>query len=108
MVSDCVTVVSRAYGSDEAWKWTSRGAEGYTMEPCEKEGHGTEIVLNIKPNTEENNYDEFLDTYTIKNLVKKYSDSVSYTHLSFTITALRWSWGCPPIWSINSITQKEY
>ena len=78
MVSDCVTVVSRAYGSDEAWKWTSRGAEGYTMEPCEKEGHGTEIVLNIKPNTEENNYDEFLDTYTIKNLVKKYSDYIRY------------------------------
>lgn len=78
MVSDCVTVLSRAYGSDEAWKWSSEGAEGYTMEPGEKEGNGTQIILHIKSNTEENNYDEFLDTYTLKNLVKKYSDYIRY------------------------------
>lgn len=78
MVSEQVTVYSRAYGSDEAWKWSSKGAEGYTMEPCEMEGHGSRIVLDIKPNTDENNYDEFLETYTIKNLVKKYSDYIRY------------------------------
>lgn len=78
MVSEQVTVYSRAYGSDEAWKWSSKGAEGYTMEPCEMEGHGSKIVLDIKPNTDENNYDEFLETYTIKNLVKKYSDYIRY------------------------------
>lgn len=78
MVSEQVTVFSRAYGSDEAWKWSSKGAEGYTMEPCEMEGHGSRIVLDIKPNTDENNYDEFLETYTIKNLVKKYSDYIRY------------------------------
>ncbi|WP_195985874.1 molecular chaperone HtpG [Clostridium sp. D33t1_170424_F3] len=78
MVSEQVTVYSRAYGSDEAWKWSSKGAEGYTMEPCEMEGHGSKIVLNIKSNTDENNYDEFLETYTIKNLVKKYSDYIRY------------------------------
>lgn len=78
MVSEQVTVYSRAYGSDEAWKWSSKGAEGYTIEPCEMEGHGSKIVLDIKPNTDENNYDEFLETYTIKNLVKKYSDYIRY------------------------------
>lgn len=78
MVSEQVTVYSRAYGSDEAWKWSSKGAEGYTMEPCEMESHGSKIVLDMKSNTDDNNYDEFLETYTIKNLVKKYSDYIRY------------------------------
>lgn len=128
MVSDCVTVVSRAYGSDEAWKWSSKGAEGYMIEPCEKEGHGTEIVLNIKPNTEENNYDEFLDTYTIKNLVKKYSDYIRYP-IRMDVEKSRMKEGCDeknpefetytenetlnsmvPLWrkNKNEITEDEY
>ena len=78
MVSECVTVRSRAFGSEEAYEWVSKGTEGYSIKPCEKEGHGTEIILNIKPNTEEENYDEFLDAYRIKSLVKKYSDYIRY------------------------------
>ncbi len=59
LVSDDVTVISKAFGSNEAYKWNSKGAEGYTIEPCEKESYGTEIILKIKDNTEEENYDEF-------------------------------------------------
>lgn len=78
MVSDDMTVESRAYGSDEAWKWHSTGAEGYTIEPCEKGGHGTVITLHIKDNSEEENYDEYLDQYRLRSIVKKYSDYIRY------------------------------
>ncbi len=78
MVSDCVTVTSRAYGSDEAWRWQSRGAEGYTLEPCEMDGHGTEIVLNIKADTEDDTYSDYLETYRLQGLIKKYSDYIRY------------------------------
>lgn len=78
MVADVVTVVSKALGSDEAYKWESKGADGYTIEPCEKEEVGTEITLQIKPNTEEDQYDEFLEQYRLKAIVKKYSDFIRY------------------------------
>ncbi|ENJ9654107.1 molecular chaperone HtpG [Clostridium botulinum] len=78
LVSDDVTVISKAFGSDEAYKWNSKGAEGYTIEPCEKDSYGTEIILKIKDNTEEENYDEFLDEYTLKSIIKKYSDFIRY------------------------------
>ena len=78
MVSDCVTVRSRAYGSDKAYEWQSRGAEGYTIEECQKDDRGTEIILQLKPDTEDEHYDEFLDTYRLRNLVKKYSDYIRY------------------------------
>lgn len=78
MVSDCVTVQSRAYGSDEAYQWQSHGAEGYTIEPCQKDGHGTRIILHIKPDTEDESYDEFLDSYRICSIVHKYSDYIRY------------------------------
>ena len=78
MVSDCVTVRSRAYGADEAYEWQSHGASGYTIQPCGMDGHGTVIVLNIKANTEEDNYDEFLDTYRLRGIIKKYSDYIRY------------------------------
>lgn len=78
MVSESVSVTSRPYGGTEAYRWESEGAEGYTIEPCEKESHGTVIVLKIKPNTDENNYDEYLDSHTIQYLVKKYSDYIRY------------------------------
>ena len=78
MVAEKVTVKSRAFGSEEAWCWESSGADGYTMEPCEKEDHGTEILLKLKENAADTSYDEYLDAYTLKNLVKKYSDYIRY------------------------------
>ena len=78
MVSDKVTVLTKPYGSDKAWKWESTGADGYTITEAEKASHGTDITLSIKANTEEENYDEFLDSYRIQSLVKKYSDYVRY------------------------------
>lgn len=78
MVSEKVTVISKAYGSEEAYKWESSGSEGYTVASCEKDGVGTEIILKIKENTEEENYDEFLEEYKIKSVVVKYSDYIRY------------------------------
>lgn len=78
MVSDLVTVITRAYGSDQAFRWESKGVEGYTIEPCEKDSVGTQIILHIKENTEEENYDEFLDSYRLQGLIKKYSDYIRY------------------------------
>jgi len=78
MVASRVTVVSRAFGSDEAWKWESEGTEGYSIEEAEKSSVGTEITLYIKENTENENYDRFIDVYGIQTLVKKYSDYIRY------------------------------
>ncbi|PKM76643.1 MAG: molecular chaperone HtpG [Firmicutes bacterium HGW-Firmicutes-15] len=78
MVSSCLTVVSRAYGSDQAFQWESEGAEGYSIINCSKDTIGTDIILKIKDNVGEENYDEFLDEYRIKSLVKKYSDYIRY------------------------------
>lgn len=78
MVSDRVTVESRAFGSDEAFRWASSGAEGYTIEPCDKETAGTVVTLHIKENEGDDNYDEFLDQYRLSALVKKYSDYIRH------------------------------
>ncbi len=78
MVAKHVTVISRAVGSEEAWQWESSGAEGYTITPAEKEEPGTEIILVIKDNTDDENYDNYLDEYALAALVKKYSDYVRY------------------------------
>jgi len=78
MVADNVTVVSRKYGSDEAWMWQSSGADGYTMTPCEKDTVGTEIVLKLKADTEDEKYSEYLKSWKLRNLVKKYSDYIRY------------------------------
>ncbi|MCZ4247404.1 molecular chaperone HtpG [Bacillus amyloliquefaciens] len=78
MVADKVTVKSKALGSDEAYVWESEGAAGYTVAPCDKETVGTEITLKIKENTEDESYDEFLENYRIKAIVKKYSDFIRY------------------------------
>ena len=78
MVADCVTVTSRRFDSDEAWVWRSKGADGYTVTEGEKDGRGTEICLHIKESTEDENYDEFLEPYRIRALVKKYSDYIRY------------------------------
>lgn len=78
MVADVVTVTSRALGSEEAYRWESEGADGYTIEPAEKDSVGTEIVLKIKENTEDESYDEYLDEYRLKSIIKKYSDFIRY------------------------------
>ena len=78
MVASKITVVSRAFGADEAWMWESEGADGYSIEPATKHTVGTEITLSIKENTENENYDRFIDEYGIQNLVKKYSDYIRY------------------------------
>lgn len=78
MVAKKVTVISKAYGSDKAFMWQSEGVDGYTISEAEKDGHGTTITLEIKDNTDEENYDEFLTQYKIKELVRKYSDYIRY------------------------------
>ena len=78
MVADRVTVTSKVYGADTAYRWESEGVDGYTLEPCEKDTVGTEIVLHIKPDTEEEDYCEFLEQYTVQRLVKKYSDFIHH------------------------------
>ena len=78
MVADKVTVTSRAYGADEAWQWESTGADGYTLTQCGKDTVGTDIVLHIKANTDDDKYDEYLEQYRLAELIKKYSDYVHY------------------------------
>lgn len=78
MVAETVTVISKAFGSNEAYKWESQGAEGYTIVVCEKDSYGTEITLKIKENTEDENYDEYLEQYRLKSIIKKYSDFIRY------------------------------
>ena len=78
MVADKVTVISKAYGADTAWKWESEGVDGYTIEPCEKETVGTDVIMTIKANADEENYDEYLTPYALSNLIKKYSDYIRY------------------------------
>jgi len=78
MVADEVTVITKAYGSDEAWQWQSQGADGYTVTPCEKAGVGTDIIMHIKPNADEENYDQYLESFKLQELIKKYSDYIRY------------------------------
>ncbi len=78
MVSEQVTVRSKAYGEEEAFQWESTGADGYSIEACEKEANGTEIILTLKEDTEDEKYSEYLDTYKIKSLIRKYSDYIRY------------------------------
>ncbi len=78
MVADKVTVVSRKFGEEECWQWESEGADGYTMFESAMIGHGTRIILHIKENTVDENYDEYLMPFKIRELVKKYSDYIRY------------------------------
>ncbi len=78
MVADKVTVISRAFGEEKAYRWESKGAEGYTIAEAEKDSVGTEIILHIKEDTEEEKYGEFLDSYRLSALVRKYSDYIRY------------------------------
>ncbi len=78
MVSDKITVISKAYGSDTAYKWESEGADGYTITECEKDSVGTDVIMHIKPDTEEDDYCEYLEEYGLERLIKKYSDYIRY------------------------------
>ena len=78
MVSDLVTVESKSVDSDKSYCWKSKGVEGYLIEPCEKENIGTKITLHIKEDSEEEKYSQFLESYTIQGIIKKYSDYIRY------------------------------
>ena len=78
LVSDKVTVRSKAYGEDTAWMWTSEGTDGYTVKECDKPDYGTEVEMHIKPDEDGENYSDFIDEYRIKELIKKYSDYVRW------------------------------
>ena len=78
MVADHVTVISRAYGSDEAWMWQSDGADGYTVTQCEKDAPGSDVIMHLKANADEEDYDQYLETYKLQELIKKYSDYIRY------------------------------
>ncbi|AUO14124.1 molecular chaperone HtpG [Priestia megaterium] len=125
MVADVVTVISKALGSDEAYKWESTGADGYTIEPCKKETVGTQVILKIKENTEDETYDEYLEEYRLKEIIKKYSDFIRYP-IKMDITEKRPKEGCDndledytkeqvinsmvPIWkkNKNELTSEDY
>ncbi|MFD2116604.1 molecular chaperone HtpG [Paenibacillus yanchengensis] len=78
MVADTVKVISRALGSDKAYAWESQGADGYTITEATKDSVGTDIYMKIKENTEDDNYDEFLEQYRLRAIIKKYSDFIKY------------------------------
>ncbi|HKM28652.1 MAG TPA: molecular chaperone HtpG [Anaerovoracaceae bacterium] len=78
MVADKVTVISKAFGADTAYKWESTGADGYTVQECEKDSHGTDIILSIKADAEEENYSTYLEEFKIRRLITTYSDYVRY------------------------------
>ncbi len=125
MVADVVTVISKALGSDQAYKWESKGAEGYTIVPVDKDEVGTEIILKIKENSEDENYDEFLEEYRLKSIIKKYSDFIRYP-IKMDVTSRKLKEGCEdeyeddveeqvinsmvPIWRKNKsqLTDEDY
>lgn len=125
LVADTVTVISKALGSDKAYKWESKGVEGYTIEPYEKDSVGTDIILKIKQNTEDENFDEYLEEYKLKSIIKKYSDFIRYP-IKMDVTESRLKEGSEedyeeyteektinsmvPIWrkNKNELTQEDY
>lgn len=125
LIADKVTVITKAFGSNEAYKWESTGVEGYTIEPYQKETPGTDIILHVKENTEDENFDEYLNEYKIKALIKKYSDFIRYP-IKMDITEKKLKEGTEndyedyieekvvnsmvPIWrkNKNELTKEEY
>lgn len=125
MVSDGVTVESKPYGAEKAYKWSSKGAEGYTVEECDKADFGTVVTLHIKPDTDDENYSKYLEQYTIESLVKKYSDYIRHP-IKMTVEERRPKEGSDgeyetvsvdktlnsqvPIWkkNKNEVTDEEY
>lgn len=125
MVADTVTVISKAYNSDQAYNWESSGADGFTITPAERKETGTSVILKLKEASEDENYDEFLDQYRIRSLIKKYSDFIRYP-IKMDITSRQLKEGSKdeyeditkeevinsmvPIWrkNKNELTEKDY
>ena len=78
MVASSVTVISKKYGEDKAWKWVSDGTDGYTIEECAKDAPGTDVIMTLKEDTEDEKYSEYLEEYEIRSLIRKYSDYIRY------------------------------
>lgn len=78
MVASSITVISRKYGEDKAWKWVSNGADGYTIEETEKATPGTDVIMTLKADIEDEKYSEYLEEYEIRSLIRKYSDYIRY------------------------------
>ena len=78
MVSDKITVVTKKYGAESGYTWVSSGADGYTITPCDKESVGTDIIMHIKEDTEDEKYSEFLESWRLQELVRKYSDYIRF------------------------------
>ena len=128
MVASSVTVISKKYGQDKAWKWVSDGADGYTITESEREFPGTDVIMTLKPDTEDEKYSRFLEEYEIRSLVKKYSDYIRYP-ICMEVSKSRMKEDCPedkpeyesymeedtlnsmvPIWQRNKkdVTEEEY
>ena len=78
MVCDQVTVRTRKFGSDTAYQWQSSGADGYTVTECDKSDAGTEVIMHLKDDTEDEHYSEFLEEWKLRELIKKYSDYIRF------------------------------
>ncbi|MBO4939351.1 MAG: molecular chaperone HtpG [Oscillospiraceae bacterium] len=128
MVASSVTVISRKYGEDTAWKWVSDGADGYTIEEAARDAAGTDIIMTLKEDAEGEDYSRFLDEYELKNLIKRYSDYIRYP-IRMEVTKQRKKEDCAegenayeeytewetmnsmvPLWQRNrkDVTQEEY
>ena len=94
MVASNVTVISRKYGEDTAWQWTSNGADGYTITEAQRENPGTDIIMTLKTDTEDEKYSRFLEEYEIRSLVKKYSDYIRYP-IRMEVSKSRLKADCP-------------
>ena len=96
MVADQITVITKKYGCEQAYRWQSAGVDGYTIEPCEKDAVGTDIIMHLKPDSEEekDEYSQYLQEYTLKRLVKKYSDYIRFP-IRMEMTRSKRKEGCP-------------
>ena len=94
MVADHITVVTKKYGSDTAYMWQSAGADGYTITECEKETVGTDIIMHVKPDTDDEKYSEFLESWRLQELVRKYSDYIRFP-IRMEVSKTRKKEGCP-------------
>ena len=128
MVASSITVITRKYGEDTAWKWVSDGAEGYTIEETTRSAPGTDVIMTLKADTEEDKYSDYLEEYEIRSLVRKYSDYIRYP-IRMEVEKSRMKEGCDedkpeyesytevetlnsmvPIWqrAKKDVTQEEY
>jgi molecular chaperone HtpG len=94
MVADQITVITKKYGSDTAYTWQSAGADGYTVTECEKDAVGTDIIMHIKPDTDDEKYSEFLESWRIQELVRKYSDYIRFP-IRMEVSKTRRKADCP-------------